>query len=263
MSNTMFSVADQVVLVSGGSRGIGFGLARGFVEQGARVVITGRDQATLEEAATELQGAGPHDIVPVVCDVSDADAIQRAVASVYDQFGHVDTLLNVAGVNKRQPAVEFTPETFDFVLDINLRGAFLIATEVGKRMLERGSGSQIAIDSLNTYAPLKNVVPYAMSKWGVVAMTRGLATEWGGRGVRVNSIAPGFILTPLTEKLWSDPTMQDWGRSQTPMEKFLGTPDDLVGAAIFLASQAAAWVTGQVIRVDGGISAGMTWPIPE
>jgi hypothetical protein len=123
-------------------------------------------------------------------------------------------------------------------------------------MLERGSGVQINVDSLNTYAPLKGVAPYAMSKGGLSMMTRVLATEWGPRGVRVNGLAPGFILTDLTQKLWSDPTMQEWARFNTPLGR-LGQVQDLVGAAVFLASDASAFMTGQVIYVDGGMSAGV------
>jgi NAD(P)-dependent dehydrogenase (short-subunit alcohol dehydrogenase family) len=256
--DSLFSVHDQVVLVSGGSRGIGKGLATGFAQRGARVFITGRSRETLDAACAEIG----HDVAGLVCDVTDIEQIRETVATIVAQSGRIDTLLNVAGVNRRQPAESFTPEDFDFVVDINLRGAFLVAVEAGKRMLEQGRGAQINIDSLNTYAPLANVAPYAMSKYGVVAMTRALATEWGPRGVRVNSIAPGFILTELTQKLWSDPTMQEWGRANTPMSKALGTPEDLVGAAVFLASEASQWMTGQVVRVDGGFSAGLIWPIP-
>lgn len=168
--------------------------------------------------------------------------------------------MSVAGVNIRQPATRFTADEYDFVVDINLKGAFFIAQEVGKQMVQQGSGSIINIDSLNTYAPLKNVTPYAMSKAGVVMMTRSLALEWGSKGVRVNSIAPGFILTDLTKKLWSDPTLQEWGTTNTPLGR-LGQPDDMIGAAVFLASDAAAFMTGQVVRVDGGFSAGMNWPL--
>ncbi len=260
MTDRLFSVADQVTLVSGGSRGIGRALAAGFVQRGARVIITGRDESTLAQTAEEIS-TDDNAADPVVCDVADVEAVKQAVEQVHQKYGRIDTLVSVAGVNIRQPAVDFSTEQYDFVVDINLKGAFFIAQEVGKRMIEQGSGSIINIDSLNTYAPLKNVTPYAVSKAGVVMMTRSLATEWGPHGVRVNSIAPGFILTDLTKKLWSDPTMQEWGLRNTPVGR-LGEVDDLVGAAIFLASEAAAFMTGQVVRVDGGFSAGLNWPIP-
>ena len=257
----LFSVADNVTLVSGGSRGIGRALAQGFAERGARVVITGRDATTLEQAASEISRP-ENRVVPIVCDAAQPEEIQRCVGQVAREFGRIDVLLNVAGVNKRKPAETYTVEEFDFILDINLRGAFWMAVEVGKVMLTAGSGSQIHIDSLNTFSPLKNVTPYAMSKFGISAMSRGLATEWGPRGVRVNALAPGFILTDLTQTLWSDPTMRTWGETNTPLRR-LGEVADLVGTAIFLASPAAAFLTGQVIRVDGGFTAGLNWPIPE
>lgn len=257
----LFSVKDKVTLVSGGSRGIGRALAQGFVERGARVVITGRDATTLKQTADEISSPD-NTVLPVVCDAAQPDQIQRCVSEVVKKFGRIDVLLNVAGVNKRKPAETYTVEEFDFILDINLRGAFWMAVEVGKVMLAAGSGSQIHIDSLNTFAPLKNVTPYAMTKFGISAMSRGLATEWGPRGVRVNALAPGFILTDLTQKLWADPTMRKWGESNTPLRR-MGEVQDMVGTAIFLASPAAAFLTGQVIRVDGGFTAGLSWPIPE
>ena len=187
---------------------------------------------------------------------------RTAVVQIVATHGRIDTLLNVAGVNIRQPSEAFTPEQFDFVLNINLRGAFFMAQEVGKQMLRQGSGSIVNIDSLNSDAPLKYVTPYAMSKCGLNGMTRSLAMEWGPKGVRVNGLAPGFILTDLTQKLWSDPTMKQWGEFNTPLGR-LGVPEDLVGTALFLASPAAAFLTGQTIYVDGGMIAGRVWPIPE
>lgn len=261
MNDSRFSVHDKVTLVSGGSRGIGRALAAGFHQAGAQVVITGRDEATLAEAAAEISSDG-RKVETVVCDVADVGAVREMVENVQEKFGRIDVLLNVAGVNIRQPAMDFSEDQFDYVVDINLKGAFFVAQQVARRMTKQGSGSIINIDSLNTYAPLKNVLPYAMSKGGVVMMTRGLAVEVGSSGVRVNTIAPGFILTDLTQKLWSDPTMREWGETNTPLGR-LGEVEDLVGAAVFLASDAAAFMTGQVVRVDGGFTAGLNWPIPD
>lgn len=261
MTDPLFTVEDQVVLVSGGSRGIGKALAGGFAERGARVVITGREAETLTAAARELS-TGKHPVSWLTCDVADPDEIARMLAELVERTGRVDVLLNVAGVNRRKRVETVTLDDFDFVLDINLRGAFLVAQGFGKQLLAQGTGGSIInIDSLNTSAPLKGVAPYAMSKAGLQMMTRSMALEWGDRGVRVNALAPGFILTDLTRQLWSDPTMQAWGQANTPMRR-LGQPGDLVGTAIFLASPAAAFVTGQVIYVDGGFTAGVAWPIP-
>lgn len=262
MSDQLFSVSDQVVLVTGASRGIGYAIARGFAQRGAQVVICGRDEKTLATAAREMISPGSKAVTPIVCDLAQGDDIRNLVAQTLERCGRIDTLVNVAGVNRRKPAETLTEEDFDFVVDINLRGAFLVAQEVGKHQLTRGAGNQIHISSLNNDRPLKNVAPYAMSKAGIGQMTRALALEWGGRGIRVNAIAPGFILTDLTRKLWSDPTMQAWGEANTPQRR-LGVPEDMVGAAIFLASPAAAFMTGQILYVDGGFTAGWAWPIPQ
>jgi NAD(P)-dependent dehydrogenase (short-subunit alcohol dehydrogenase family) len=259
MNEELFSVTGQVVLVSGGSRGIGRALAEGFARRGASVVITGREQATLDQTAHAITPPGGT-VRPLVCDVADAKAIERLVKAVLADFGRIDTLVNVAGVNRRMPAERLTEADYDFIMDINLKGPFLLSLAVGRHMLERRKGSQINIGSLNQYSPLRGVAPYAMSKAGMGHMTRSLAMEWGDRGVRVNAIAPGFILTDLTRKLWSQPTMQQWNQANTPLRR-LGRPEDLVGTAIFLASEASAFMTGQVMFVDGGFSAGLFWPI--
>ena len=257
MTDTLFDITDQVVLISGGSRGIGLELAAGFAERGAKVVITGRGEASLAEACDSIKTNPP---TWVTCDVADADAITACVAETVDRHGRIDTLINCAGINKRMPATDYTAAEFDQIIEINLRGAFLMSQAVGKQMIKQGSGNQINIDSLSTHGPLPQVVPYAMSKMGLQNMTRGLAMEWGKHGVRVNGLAPGFILTDLTNKLWSDPKMRAWNDAVVPLRR-MGEVEDLVGTAVFLASPAASFLTGQTIRVDGGASAGLNWPI--
>jgi NAD(P)-dependent dehydrogenase (short-subunit alcohol dehydrogenase family) len=259
LQDTLFSVADQIVLVSGGSRGIGRALAEGFAQRDAQVIIAGRELDTLTRTAKELS-TGDKPVRAIVCDVASEADIARLVSETLREFGRIDTLLNIAGVNKRMRAENYTPQEFDWVMDINLRGSFLLAQAVGRHMLSRGGGCIINCDSLNSYAPLFGVTPYAMSKNAVFGMTRALATEWGPRGVRVNGIAPGFFPTDLSRKLWATGNMESWANTNTPLGR-LGEVKDLVGTAIFLASPAAAFITGQTIRVDGGVSAGIRWPI--
>ncbi len=261
MVENIFDVSGSVVLVSGASRGIGEAIALAFSERDANVIITGREQATLDETVSRIN-VGSGTVQGVVCDIADEQSIAAGIDQVIDSHGRIDTLVNCAGVNIRQPAEDYTAEDFDFIFNINLRGTFLISQRVGKQMIAQGGGSQINIDSLSTHAPLHQVVPYSMSKSGMSAMTRGLAGEWGPHGVRVNALAPGFILTDLTEKLWSSPKMQAWGNIVTPLRR-LGRPVDMAGTAIFLASPASAFMTGQVLRVDGGASAAMRWPIAD
>ena len=260
-SDPLFSVRDKVVIVSGGSRGIGRALAEGFARRGAKVIITGRDETTLQATAAEIsQGAHPVDFV--TCDVAKPETIGPMVEAVIAKAGRIDVLLNVAGVNIRKRVETYTEEEYDYITNINLKGAFLVSQAVGRQMIAQGTGGAIVnVDSLNTFAPLKGVLPYAMSKAGLGIMTRGMGSEWGDHGIRVNAIAPGFVLTDLTNKLWSDPTMQAWGKANTPLRR-LGQPEDMVGAAIFLASDASRFMTGQVLYVDGGITCGIQWPIP-
>jgi NAD(P)-dependent dehydrogenase (short-subunit alcohol dehydrogenase family) len=259
MSDGLFSVKDQVVLVSGASRGIGRGLAEGFARGGAAVIITGREKETLEKTAKEICPKGGT-VRALVCDVSDPKAIEKLADGAIREFGRIDTLLNVAGVNRRMKAEKLTEDDYDYIVDINLKGPFLLSLAVGKRQLDRKKGNQINIVSLNNDRPLRGVMPYAVSKAGLAQMTRALALEWGPGGIRVNAIAPGFILTDLTNKLWAQPVMKDWAMTNTPLRR-LGIPDDLVGAALFLASDASAFMTGQTLYVDGGVSCGNAWPI--
>jgi gluconate 5-dehydrogenase len=260
-ASDLFSVRDQVVLVTGGSRGIGRAIAEGFAVRGAQVVISSRDEKVLNEAARQMatQDVKVHAIPG---DVSRTVDSSQLVATVLEKFGRIDTLVNSAGVNLRKPILGMSEKDFDFLLDINLKGAFFLAQAVGKHMVERRSGCQIHIASLSTLRPLPNVAPYAISKAGMGQMTRALALEWGPAGVRVNAIAPGFILTDLTKKLWSDEKLNAWGVANIPQRR-LGQPEDLIGAALFLASPAAAYLTGQIICVDGGFSCGWSWPFPE
>jgi NAD(P)-dependent dehydrogenase (short-subunit alcohol dehydrogenase family) len=259
MNDSLFSVTDQVVLVSGGSRGIGRAIAEGFARRGAKVIISGRELATLEQTAKEIAPPGAT-VRPLVCDVAKPDDVARLVADVVKEFGRIDILLNVAGVNRRMPTERLTEADYDFVMGINLKGAFLLSLAAGRQMLKQGKGNQINVVSLNNDRPVKGVAPYAMSKAGLGHLTKALALVWGPRGIRVNAIAPGFILTDLMRKLWSQPQMQEWGRANTPLVR-LGRPEDMVGASIFLASEASAFMTGQILFVDGGFTCGMNWPI--
>jgi NAD(P)-dependent dehydrogenase (short-subunit alcohol dehydrogenase family) len=259
MFDSLFSVKNQVVLITGGSRGIGKELASAFVSRDAQVIIAGRNKETLDKTATEISTSS-NSVSVEICDVSNGDEVEASVESVMSQYGKIDTLVSVAGVNKRMKAEAYTDEDYDSITNINAKGAWITAQTVGRKMITQGNGSIINVDSLNTYAPLRGTTPYAMSKASVLMMTRGLANEWGRHGVRVNSIAPGFILTDLTKKVWADKTMRAWGKTNTPLER-LGTVSDLVGATIFLASDASQFMTGQTLRVDGGFTAGINWPI--
>lgn len=259
MSDDLFSVKDQVVLISGSSRGIGRGIAEGFAQRGAIVLVNGRDPDTAEKTAKELSVDGAT-VSAIPGDVGKSEDINQIVEKAIADHGRIDTLINCAGVNRRMRSEELTEEDYDFIVDINQKGAFLLSIAVAKHQLKRGKGNQINIVSLNNDRPVKGVTPYAMSKAGMGHMTRSLAMEWGPRGIRVNALAPGFIWTDLTQKLWSQPHMQEWNQQVTPLQR-IGQVEDMVGTAIFLASEASAFMTGQILLVDGGVSAGLPWPI--
>ena len=261
MNDPLFSVADQVVLVSGARRGIGRAIASGFAQRKATVIITGRESDSLKKCASEIAGDDGR-VHWRTCDVASKADLESVVEFTLEKFGRIDTLVNVAGVNRRKPAFDVTEEDYDFVMNINLKGAFLLSQMVGKQMVKQGSGSQINIASLNTDRPLTNLMPYAMSKSAMGHMTKLLAMEWGEFGVRVNALAPGFILTDLSKKLWSNEVMQEWNEANTPQRR-LGQPEDMIGTALFLASPASAFMTGQVLYVDGGFTAGWNWPIQQ
>jgi NAD(P)-dependent dehydrogenase (short-subunit alcohol dehydrogenase family) len=221
---------------------------------------------TLQETAREICPAGGT-VRTKVCDASDPKALRLLADEVVAEFGRIDTLVNCAGVNKRKKVEEYDEETYDFITNINIRGAFFLATAVGRHMIAAGRGSVINIDSINSHRPLRGVGPYAMSKAAMSSMTRTMAMEWGPHGVRVNSVAPGFTLTDLARPLWKDEHLDQWRQDNTPLrrpgtaEERMGYPEDMVGVSIFLASKASSFITGQVIYVDGGTTCGLFWPI--
>jgi NAD(P)-dependent dehydrogenase (short-subunit alcohol dehydrogenase family) len=176
MADELFSVEDQVVLISGASRGIGSAIAQGFADRGAKVVITGRVAETVEQAARDICPPGGT-VRGKVCDVADAKAGQRLIDEVVDEFGRIDTLVNCAGVNKRMKVEEYDEETYDFITNINIRGAFFLSLAAGRHMIEAGRGSQINIDSINSHTPLNRVAVYAMAKAAMSQMTKCLAME--------------------------------------------------------------------------------------
>ena len=219
MEKQIFNVKDTVVLVSGGSRGIGEALAKGFAERDAMVIISGREKKSLRAVASKLSEMGG-EIVPIVCDVSNEEQVINLVENVVKKYGKIDTLLNVAGVSKRKKIENFTSEEYNFIFDINLRGAFLLSQAVGKQMIKAKRGSIINIDSLNTYAPLRGVGVYAMSKAGVLMMTKAQALEWGQHKIRVNSIAPGFFPTEMTGETWKKNHIYTKGLQSSDTRKF-------------------------------------------
>ncbi|MEU4831938.1 SDR family oxidoreductase [Streptosporangium sp. NPDC023615] len=241
----MFSLEGRTALVTGARTGIGRAVAVGLAAAGADIVLHGRDD-DLDEVEAEVRKAG-RQASRWVLDLSDPAAVPEAAA----RLGPIDVLVNNAGIIRRAPAAEHPYETFREVLDVNLDAVFLLSQTLGARMLARGSGKIIMIASMLSYQGGVNVVGYTSAKHGVAGLTRALACEWAGSGVQVNAIAPGYIRTGNTERLWDDPAREAEIRSRIPAGRW-GRPEDLVGAAVFLASAASDYVNGHLLAVDGG-----------
>ena len=250
-----FDLGGKTALVTGGGSGLGFAMARGLAEAGARVVINGRGAAKLDAAASLLKSDGLL-VETALFDVTDSAAVNAGIADVVARFGSVDILVNNAGVQHRAPIEEFSDADWRRVLSTNLDAPFFLARAVIPGMKARKSGKIINIGSLMSSLARPTTVPYQASKGGIAMLTRGLAVELAPHGIQCNAIAPGFFATELNSALMSNPEFSAWVTKRTPAGRW-AKPAELAGAAVFLASSAANFVTGQVLYVDGGFTAGM------
>lgn len=243
-------LSGKAAIVTGGSKGIGFGMACALAHAGADIVIVSRNLAEGEEAAKEIQAMG-RKAVAVSCDVTSPEAVDAMVTKAVATFGKVDILLNNAGMNIRKPVVELAADEWDKVLNTNLKGIFLVAQRVGKEMIKQKSGKIINIASILGLIGLPMLAPYAASKGGIVQLTKVLALEWAPYNINVNAIAPAYIRTPMTEGWLTDKERLNAILSATPMGR-LGSIEDLAGPVVFLASDWASYITGHTLMVDGG-----------
>jgi NAD(P)-dependent dehydrogenase (short-subunit alcohol dehydrogenase family) len=248
----LFDLSGRVALVTGGSRGLGKEIAEGLAEAGSSLMLLARREQWLAPTVEEFRGRGFR-CEGLLCDVSNPDDVQRAVSSTLNAYGQIDILVNNAGVTWGAPAEQMPLEKWRMVLDINLTGAFLFCQAVGRHMLERGSGNIINVASVaglvgSTEMGL-HIVGYVAAKGGLIAMTRELAAKWARRGIRVNAIAPGFFPSRMSEKVLEValPRIE----AGVPMGR-IGREGELKGVAVFLASEASSYITGQTIVVDGG-----------
>jgi len=253
MAYSKLELNGKVAVVIGGTSGIGRAIAHGFAQAGADVIPTSRRAEQVETTAREIEELGRRSL-RVTSDVSDRESLERVLSEAVQAFGKVDILVNSAGRTKRAPTIDFSEADWNAILDTNLTGTLRACQVFGKQMLEQESGSIINIASLSTFVALYEVAAYSASKAAVGSLTKSLALEWSSRGVRVNAIAPGVFRTALNQKLLDETERGHEFRLRTPMKRF-GNVEELAGAAIFLASDAASFVTGEVLVVDGGFLA--------
>lgn len=248
----LFDLTGKVAVVVGGSRGLGRGMAAGLAQAGATVVIASRGLEALESAAKEISAETGGVCVPMQLNVTDLSSIQALVDQMDRRFGRIDVLINSAGVNIRKPALEFEEADWDQVTDTQIKYVFFMDQAVGRYMVEKGiQGRIINIGSLSSAIGLKNMVAYCASKGAIVQLTKALANEWAQYGICVNAIGPGYYFTEMTRPLLSDPEVMRKYEEKIPMGR-LGLPQDLASTAVYLASDASCYVTGQIVYVDGG-----------
>lgn len=247
-----FDLRGKVILVTGGSRGLGEQMVRDFSEYGADVVIASRNYESCVALSEELKSKGRR-ALPIKVDISKVEEIQGMFKQVKEEYGKIDIVVNNAGTNKSGPALEVTEEDFDFIFDLNIKGLFFCSQEAAKIMKEQGHGKIINLASVGGIKPLKRIVLYTASKAAVIHLTKSLAAEWARYGIHVNSIAPGFIGTEINEEERKDEELMGKMLKKIPLRKF-GNPKDVSSLALYLSSKQAEYITGQTFVVDGGFT---------
>ncbi len=253
MADQLFELNGKTALVTGSTSGLGHTMAEGLAKNGVRVIINGRNAEKAEAIKNEFTEKG-YSAYTSVFDVTRPDEIRQAADRIALDPGVPDIIVNNAGINLRHPLEDFPEEEWDAVIDTNLKSAYLVSKAFVKAMIKRGSGKIINIGSLQSELGRTTITPYAASKGGIKMLTRGMATEWAQYNIQVNAIGPGYYKTPLTRPLYEDPEFDAWLKKRTPARRW-GVPKELVGTLLFLGSSASDFVNGQLIFVDGGITA--------
>ena len=256
MNENLFDLSGKVAVVTGASRGLGQYFGRALARAGADLVITSRDAASLASFKGEIERLGRR-VLALALDVRSYDSIEEMVQKAMEHYGKIDVLVNNAGCNVRKPALEVTWEDWNLVLDTNLRGTFFVAQAVARQMVPKKYGRIINIGSVTCVAGYAGLGPYGASRGGVKQLTMSLADDWGIHGITVNCLAPGWFKTQQNAQMYEDKEWVEYLCDRIPLKR-PGQPKDLEGAVIFLASDASAYITGQTLLVDGGISTGAT-----
>jgi gluconate 5-dehydrogenase len=247
----LFDLTGRTALITGSSRGLGRAMAEGLAEAGAKIIVNGTKADSVADAVKEMRAAG-HQAEASVFNVTDEAAVIAAFAALDAKGVAFDILVNNAGIQFRKPMLELETADWRRVIDTNLTSAFVIGREAAKRMVPRGRGKIVNIGSLTSELARATVAPYTVSKGGIKMLTKAMAAEWGQHGIQANAIGPGYMLTDMNEALISNPAFDGWVKGRTPQKRW-GKPEELVGAAVFLASAASDYVNGQIIYVDGGM----------
>jgi NAD(P)-dependent dehydrogenase (short-subunit alcohol dehydrogenase family) len=247
-----FDLSGKVSIVTGATKGLGYGMAKALAQAGSDIVVVSRTPAECETVAAEIEGMGRRALA-VPTDIANLDSINKLVDTVVEKMNKIDILVNNAGTGITKPSLELTEEDWDRVVDVNLKGVFFLAQAVGKQMKKQQFGKIINIASVYGFVAGTNVLPYISSKAGVLMMTKALAVEWARYNIRVNSVSPGYVLTAMNEKELGDPKIQEHFMKRIPLRR-LGEVDEIAGAVLYLASDASNYSTGVNIVVDGGIS---------
>ncbi len=258
---TQFDLAGKTALITGASRGLGLTFAKALARAGADVAITSRTLESLNDPCSQIEALGRR-AVRLELDVREQWSIRRAVDAAHDAFGKIDILVNNAGCNIRKPAVDVTWDDWNTILDTNLRGPFFVAQAAARLMIPRRYGRIINIGSVTSVAGYAGLGPYGASRGGIKQLTMSLADDWGPYGITVNCLAPGWFKTAQNQVMYQDQTWVDYLVDRIPLKR-PGAYEDLEGAVIFLASDASAYVTGQTLLVDGGISTGALRALPR
>lgn len=255
LRSALDGLKGRVVIVTGGGRGLGRAIAEGFAAEGCRVAITGRNREILEATAAGIATRFGAEVMACPADAADEDQIAAMSQSVVARWGRIDALVNNAGINPFYRRAEHTDRSqWQQIIDVNLTGVFYACKHAGQIMLDQGTGAIVNVTSVAAKVALDRTTAYCAAKAGVERMTAELGLEWAKRGVRVNAVGPGYFATDLTEGLRENDALTAKITSRTPMGRF-GTPDELVGACLFLASDAASYITGTTLMVDGGWTA--------